>query len=278
MVLTWNPETDATEVGININDMIHQNQTPPEGIAKVKHSFRPSMGNTNGVAFTETAPLVFPALDKLDGNDSAEYFDRRAQAKFAAEAPDSQLVVGPKPTFTSRYADPNNASNSGDMLALLTAGKLSMPQRGGFGGGMGGRGFGGLGVFGAQSGYGMRGGFGMGSPYDQRMGYDAGYGRRGMVGYGGRGQMGYDQQYPPNEMNQQYPNQQYPAQQYQNRQYSNQQYPNQQYPQQQYQNQGPMQVGFGGPQLIANGVKRILRHVNSPASIILCLSSHTNQQ
>ena len=57
------------------------------------------MGKTNGVAFTETAPLVFPALDKLDGNNSAEaktqkeklkhaasfageYFDRRAQAKF----------------------------------------------------------------------------------------------------------------------------------------------------------------------------------------------------
>jgi hypothetical protein len=102
--LTWNPETDSTEVGVNINETIHQNQTPPEGIAKVKHSFRPSMGNTNGVAFTETAPLVFPALDKLDGSNSAEaktqkeklknaasfageYFDRRAQAKFVCSLP-----------------------------------------------------------------------------------------------------------------------------------------------------------------------------------------------
>jgi hypothetical protein len=99
MVLTWSPETDATEVGININDTIHKNITPPEGLAKVVRNFSPSMGRTNGVAFTETAPLVFPALDKLDDNHSGEakttkekmkaamgftgeYFDRRAQAKF----------------------------------------------------------------------------------------------------------------------------------------------------------------------------------------------------
>src|ERR1700739_1970219 len=46
---------------------------------------------------------------------------------------------------TSRYSAPNNPSNSGDILALLTGGKLSMPQRGGFGsgaGGFGGRGMG----------------------------------------------------------------------------------------------------------------------------------------
>lgn len=99
MVLTWNPETDATEVGININETIHQNLTPPEGISKITHNYRPSMGATSGVAFTETAPLIFPALDKLDDSHSGEaktkkeqlkaamnftgeYFDRRAQAKF----------------------------------------------------------------------------------------------------------------------------------------------------------------------------------------------------
>jgi hypothetical protein len=99
LVLTWNPETDAMEVGININEKIHQNLTPPEGLAKIIHNYKPSMGKTNGVAFTETAPLVFPTLDKLDDNHSGEakstkekmkaamgftgeYFDRRAQAKF----------------------------------------------------------------------------------------------------------------------------------------------------------------------------------------------------
>ena len=100
MVLTWNPESADMEVGVNINETIQSNLSPPEGIAqKTKHSLRPSMGNTNGVAFTETAPLVFPALDSLVGNSSqeaktykeklkhaanftSEYFDRRAQAKY----------------------------------------------------------------------------------------------------------------------------------------------------------------------------------------------------
>jgi hypothetical protein len=93
------------EVGININETIHQNaQGPPKGLAKVVHNFRPSMGKTNGVAFTETAPLMFPVLDKLDDNHSAEakstkeklesamsftseYYDRRAQAKFVSFIP-----------------------------------------------------------------------------------------------------------------------------------------------------------------------------------------------
>ena len=99
MVLTWSPETDETVVGVNINETIHQNITPPQGLAKVVRNFSPSMGRTNGVAFTETAPLVFPVLDQLDDSHTGEakttkekirnvksftgeYFDRRAQAKF----------------------------------------------------------------------------------------------------------------------------------------------------------------------------------------------------
>ncbi|KAI9736969.1 MAG: hypothetical protein M1834_000558 [Cirrosporium novae-zelandiae] len=256
MVLTWNPESDDMEVGVNINETIQSNLTPPEGIAqKTKHSLRPSMGNTNGVAFTETAPLVFPSLDALAGNNSqeaktqkeklksaanftSEYFDRRAQAKYASKNPDSKLVVGPKPTFTSRYSDPNNPSNSGDMLALLTGGKLSMPQRGGFGGGVGGFGGRGTGVGGGL------GGLGGGR---MAMAYGGGMGDRGMLM--GRGRM--NQQQDPN---QQYPNQQYP----------NQQYPNQQPPNQMGGLGGGMlggsRVGLGGTMLLGNGIKRILKH------------------
>lgn len=68
---------------------------PPEDIIKVKN-LRPSMGNTNGIAFTESAPLISRTLDKLEASHSAEaktmkdkmnnaggsaavYFDRRAQ-------------------------------------------------------------------------------------------------------------------------------------------------------------------------------------------------------
>jgi hypothetical protein len=67
------------------------------------------MGNTNGIAFTETAPLVFPALDHLATQNSQEaktkkeklkhaanftsgYFDRRAQAKFVCTIPPSAIL------------------------------------------------------------------------------------------------------------------------------------------------------------------------------------------
>jgi hypothetical protein len=204
------------------------------------------------------------------------------------------LIVGPKPTFTSRYADPNNPSNSGDMLALLTGGKLSMPPKG--------RGFRGLGAFGGR-GMGMGGGLGglggfsgSGNPVGDRfaMAYGGGMGGgRGIGGYGGRGMpIGANQQQPygPNQQypNQEYPNPQYPNQQdpnqqgpnqpYPNQQYSNQQYPNQQYPNQmgynqQYSNQmggyggGMMGPGidFGGTIMLGEGVKRILRHVSFPS-------------
>jgi hypothetical protein len=120
MVLTWEPESDDMEVGVNINETIQSNLTPPEGIAqRTKHSLRPSMGKTNGVAFTETAPLVFPALDALAGSNSqeaetkkeklkraahftSEYFDRRAQAKYVCGLYSSR----PLPSIHSLFTFP----------------------------------------------------------------------------------------------------------------------------------------------------------------------------
>jgi hypothetical protein len=43
----------------------------------------------------------------------------------ATSNPDSHLTQGPKPTFTSRYADPNHPASSGDLLALVTGGHFS---------------------------------------------------------------------------------------------------------------------------------------------------------
>lgn len=37
----------------------------------------------------------------------------------------SRLAQGPRPQFRSRFSDPNHPASSGDLLALVTAGKLS---------------------------------------------------------------------------------------------------------------------------------------------------------
>lgn len=44
------------------------------------------------------------------------------------EEPDSALIQGPKPEFTSRYADPNHPANEGSLVALLTGGNLTQKQ------------------------------------------------------------------------------------------------------------------------------------------------------
>jgi hypothetical protein len=51
-----------------------------------------------------------------------------------AENPDSHLNQRPKTTFASRYADPNHAASSGDLLSLVTRGYVSGGRRAGQGG------------------------------------------------------------------------------------------------------------------------------------------------
>ncbi|KAL4971918.1 hypothetical protein BDW66DRAFT_155203 [Aspergillus desertorum] len=55
----------------------------------------------------------------------ADYFDRRGQAKFTFENPTSDLNIGPKPTFTSRYADPSHPASSGDLFSLVNGRHIS---------------------------------------------------------------------------------------------------------------------------------------------------------
>lgn len=92
----------------------------------------------------EAAPLIFPALERLAEDDSAEgkkkkssstkfvadYYDRRAQAKYAFENPNSSLAApGGQPQFASRFADPNHPANSGSLISLITGGKFN-PEAG----------------------------------------------------------------------------------------------------------------------------------------------------
>jgi hypothetical protein len=155
------------------------------------HKFSASSGKTYGdFSFPDAAPLVFPALDELAaatgedaekqkgrlrriGNFADNYMDRRAQAKYQGENPDSLLSQGPKPKFTSRYADLNHPASSGHIVSLVTGGKINPPSLGQGGGGLLG-----LGGGGGRGLLGMRG---------RRM---EGGGGGGLLGLGGRGRMG----------------------------------------------------------------------------------------
>ncbi|KEF62232.1 uncharacterized protein A1O9_00204 [Exophiala aquamarina CBS 119918] len=110
---------------------------PSEGTRKrLAHNLQASSGDYFGdLGAMDTAPLVYPKLEELArgkrarmkavGSFVSDYKDRRAQAEWASENSMSILAQGPRPQFRSRFSDPNHPASSGDILALVTAGKLS---------------------------------------------------------------------------------------------------------------------------------------------------------
>ncbi|GFP59884.1 burnettramic acids biosynthesis cluster protein E [Trichoderma asperellum] len=152
IIMTWKPSTPGevvTQVTFDAAiDQAAQNASGSgSGSSGVRNKMQASHGTTN-FEWPESAPLVFPTLDKLsstaEGRQAVEeaekkqpnsmkrsmlfamdYMDKRAQAQYANDHPESQLSqLGVKPEFHSRYADPNHPASSGSILALLTGGCL----------------------------------------------------------------------------------------------------------------------------------------------------------
>ncbi|GAD98541.1 hypothetical protein ANI_1_2086014 [Paecilomyces variotii No. 5] len=146
LIMTWDPESNELCESVNIDTAVRNAVDPGQGIgSKIRRKLRSSNGTTYAnFEFPETAPLVYPGLDYLamqrDGPAAEEknrlksgkafvedYLDRRAQAKFASANPENMLSQGPKPQFTSRYADPSHPASSGSLVSLLTGGYVNPP-------------------------------------------------------------------------------------------------------------------------------------------------------
>ncbi|KAL3484713.1 hypothetical protein BJX62DRAFT_248171 [Aspergillus germanicus] len=144
LVMTWKPESSSTFCKFDLNTAISTavGHGGPGKLNKLMHTFKSSNGKTQGqLPFPESAPLIFPELDAVAamGSDAQvkklkkkdfvmDYFDRRSQAKFRQENPTSGLNISPNPTFTSRYADPSHPASSGDLLGLVSGGKITYDQ------------------------------------------------------------------------------------------------------------------------------------------------------
>jgi hypothetical protein len=145
LIITYKPDSTAAHQTLDINKTISSSMTPAEGKMKAfGQSMRLSSGKTYGeLELPEAAPLVFPALDLVAADTSADgvtkqnrlkssqkfvadYFDRRAQATYAAQNPGSALAVpGLEKPFASRFSDPNHPANSGSLVSLLTGGAVN---------------------------------------------------------------------------------------------------------------------------------------------------------
>ncbi|KAK9489557.1 hypothetical protein V1508DRAFT_327360, partial [Lipomyces doorenjongii] len=136
LIMTYKPDQSAPHEVVDISQTVQQTRAPASSTAK-EHlkNLRLSSGKTYGeVELPESAPLIFPALDSLTSQEHnklkrsqkfiADYFDRRAQATYAAQNPGSSLAVPIDSQFASRYSDPNHPANSGSLIALVTGGKV----------------------------------------------------------------------------------------------------------------------------------------------------------
>lgn len=107
--------------------------------SKLKNDLKFTSGKTHAeLELPEAAPLIFPHLDaaaeeeeagkkpnafKKSGKFIGDYMDRRANATYNAENPNSSLSSG-TPEFRSRYADPNHPASSGSLISLVTGGRV----------------------------------------------------------------------------------------------------------------------------------------------------------
>ncbi|KAM3071780.1 hypothetical protein ACMFMG_009640 [Clarireedia jacksonii] len=104
----------------------------PHGLFAMVLIYNPSQAQNSGLAtevqLPNSASLIYPqderrmqqtGLKKM-GHLTADYGDKRAQARYAYKNPDSALVSGPAPTFKSRLGESNHPANRGRLKSLLT--------------------------------------------------------------------------------------------------------------------------------------------------------------
>ena len=140
--MTWRPNSYKITEPVSLDNKVRRASHTPSGtLSRIQHSLRSSTATT--FELPETAELIYPELDKLALSGSTEatgmkanlashkdfvmdYMDRRAQAEYQRTNPRGMLARGPKPSFTSRYADPSSSAASGDLAALVTGGKVNL--------------------------------------------------------------------------------------------------------------------------------------------------------
>ena len=105
LVMTWSPDSSETSRAFDLTSTISAKSNPnTSGPSKLAKKFSNSSGKTHAdMEFPEVAPLIYPALDNLaeqQGEEAAmrreklkkkanfvgDYWDRRAQAKYASHS------------------------------------------------------------------------------------------------------------------------------------------------------------------------------------------------
>jgi len=137
MVMSYKPESKNVVESVDLNSLVSK-AVEPATSQSMFAKLSVSKGKTQGeINMPEPAPLVFPALDGAPEEQKKgfmpfvqDYFDRRSQAKWAQENPNSQLAMNPQ--FASRYADPTASVGTQGLRGMIRSnirGQDAQPTR-----------------------------------------------------------------------------------------------------------------------------------------------------
>jgi hypothetical protein len=138
LAMAYQPDSDDLVQDVNMNTNVLTSIASRE--VGHKSRFANAHGTTKReIEIPEPAPLIFPELDALPENEKenvfkrsgkrlGDYFERRAQAKFEKQHPESKLNIHQESYFASRFSDPNHPANSGSLIALVSGGAIDTTE------------------------------------------------------------------------------------------------------------------------------------------------------
>lgn len=108
-------------------DAAIENSTTARRQLYSSHSTSSLPSSSTSPSSSSRSPSTFRSKPKSAGKFIADYWDRRAQAKYISKHPSTTLATTTtKPEFRSRYSDPNHPANSGHIVNLITGGRIRM--------------------------------------------------------------------------------------------------------------------------------------------------------
>lgn len=134
MIMTYEPNSTEASKLFDLDTQVSEAAGSRES-ASLSRRFSIASGTSTEAQLPEVCPLVFP--DSRDQGDAgsfkramaftADYFDLRSQASYAAKNPDSKLNVVDH-QFAGRYADPTTFEHSG-LIGVLSGGAVDPCRR-----------------------------------------------------------------------------------------------------------------------------------------------------
>ncbi|OAL30796.1 hypothetical protein AYO22_01416 [Fonsecaea multimorphosa] len=148
LLMSYNPIAMGTQSAREDPDALSKALLSSSPTSKQKLTARAKKNLRNPIAATaegeenlptSTAPLIYPETIGVEkprspgepeqkqklGDRLNQYFDKRAQARYAKES-NRDILSNPQPVqFKNKYLDPNSAVSNGGLLGLVSGGRLT---------------------------------------------------------------------------------------------------------------------------------------------------------